>query len=142
MLPHLLLSKRLNRMIEEVFNTLCRVSQKTLSRQSICIQFRRMQFHMIRSFSSSPMRIKLCVFTHSSFKSDNYSKELPNSFSLILYAHFNLKRERFFGTLCNPRYIKENRLLENNVELMFHTVSFASIINLNKSHTMIEILFR
>ncbi len=36
-----------------------------------CIQSQRMQFHMIRSFSSSPICIKLCVLTHSSFKSDN-----------------------------------------------------------------------
>ena len=42
-----------------------------LFQTTYCIQFQRMQFHMIRSFSSSPMCIKLCVFTHSSFKSDN-----------------------------------------------------------------------
>ncbi len=31
-----------------------------LIQTTYCIQFQRMQFHMIRSFSSSPMRIKLC----------------------------------------------------------------------------------
>ena len=45
----------------------------TLIQTTYCIQFQRMQFHiiMIRSFSSCPMCIKLCVFMHSSFKSDN-----------------------------------------------------------------------
>ncbi len=32
---------------------------------SFCIQFQKMQFHMIRSFSSCPRCIKLCVFVHS-----------------------------------------------------------------------------
>ncbi len=40
-----------------------------LIQTTYCIQFQRMQFHMIRSFS--PMCIKLRVFTHSSFKSND-----------------------------------------------------------------------
>jgi hypothetical protein len=33
-----------------------------LFQTTYCIQFQRMQFHMIRSFSSSSMCIKLCMF--------------------------------------------------------------------------------
>ena len=44
---------------------------KSRIQTTYCIQFQSMQFHMIRSFFSSSMCIKLCVFTHSSFKSDN-----------------------------------------------------------------------
>ena len=42
-----------------------------LIQTTYCIQFGCMQFHMIRCFSLSSMCIKLCVVTHSSFKSDN-----------------------------------------------------------------------
>ena len=49
-----------------------RVSQKMAT--FYCIQFQRMQFHMIRSFSSCAMCIKLCVFTHSSFKTQSDKK--------------------------------------------------------------------
>ena len=45
-----------------------------LIQTTYCVQFQRMQFNLITSFSafsSSPMCIILCVFTHSYFKSDN-----------------------------------------------------------------------
>ncbi len=43
-----------------------------------------MYVYMIRSFSSSPMCIKLGVFTHSSFKSNNI--DLRQSFYFIIHC--------------------------------------------------------
>ncbi len=48
---------------------LFKIQFSALIQTTYCIQFQWMQFHMFRSFSSSPMLIKLCVFTHSSFRS-------------------------------------------------------------------------
>ena len=48
------------------------IQMSVLIQTTYCIQLPRIEFYMIRSFSSSPiMCIKLCVFTHASFRSDN-----------------------------------------------------------------------
>ena len=75
------------------------IQMSVVIQTTYCIQSQRMQFHTIRSFTSSPMCIKLCVFTHLWFKSDTMISLRYNRL-LELTCSFEFEKVRYFWTPC------------------------------------------